>query len=1244
MASITSIKERILEMEPGEFQVLCDHFLAKKGLTPSACIGTKAGTHKTTPGTPDTYICTDNNYIFVEYTTTQQQLISKIREDLDKCFDVEKTGVPLDRIDKILYFHTSSRLDAKDDMALKDYCKTKGVELDLIGIDSLAEALAKYPSIIKEELHLDIGTEQIQSLDDFIKGYNAPRTAASLDTSFLFRTQEIDKLQSSLKDKDVVVITGDAGVGKTRLAIEFAQKHAANNNETLLCIHDRSLPIYDELITATEKPGQYFIIIDDANQISNLKLIIETLFQKSEDHSFKVIITVRKYAIDRVRKDINGFIDYDELDIKKLEDSEIKEIVSKNLGIINSLFLDRIAVIAKGNARLAILAGNIAIKENSLSSINDMTDLYDAYFGTVFKETEFDHNKETLIIAGIVAFLDRIHLDETDFIMFLLQNKGISHDTFFTLLHKLHDYEIIDIYHDKAVKFSDQCFANYILKYVFFDMKYIMLSEMILCCFASNRNQTVEAINTLAEVFKKKEIHDYIQQEVQLVWNQYESENSPLFHDFVTAFYPLNSTAALLLLQKKINHTDSVLFPVDHIDTDSGKNDMRINDDVISILHGFSLSDDVDIALDLFFTYYLKRPDLFMQFYHACTLSFGISVESFHSRYYPTIHFLNIINDFSNDWENDYIVLLFVEFAKELLRFEFNGAKSTRSAKTMITYRISLEPSDSVKQYREQVWSYLKIIAEKKKAIGSIRSILNDYGFGIDQDSTPIVIDDAPHMLQIIRTLLSADSINDCLLVKHVSEIFARCNIQIDELSPWLHNEQMNLYRLLSEASYDVDSNVQIRKQRQAEAIQGYLSSCSSKSDEFQKMLMIYQSLGDSCYQLREGLQIALQTLETDQTDYLHAVELILHSKTVYGIDTFHIIEKLFSFLSPAEIKGLLLESSVTNTDLWLYSFYYVMPQDHIHRDTVEELLSFLDHESDQSYGSFAYRNIMNLVEKYSKEDPHILAHAVSTIFDKRSHSPQLVRYYLEYLFYDVNAEELIEKMDGRIDLLSDVYLWLWDNNCNSDLYGHMLLHLLKSHPLFIDKLSSILIKKAESTYWNPREDHRFSIVYSSEDYINTIDQIIEKCLLFAKRPHFSIPTIMKLFLFHPANKPLPSEKQVRWLMHYIELYASDEQEMSYVFRSIDDLPLDLRGKCIRTFVEHNQSYEAFEKIPLTPTSFGACGSFVPVYSRWISFLSSILPDYNHISTLQHKKRIEDRIAALKEEIVQEEINNILHD
>ena len=85
MASITSIKERILEMEPGEFQVLCDHFLAKKGLTPSACIGTKAGTHKTTPGTPDTYICTDNNYIFVEYTTTQQQLISKIREDLDKC-------------------------------------------------------------------------------------------------------------------------------------------------------------------------------------------------------------------------------------------------------------------------------------------------------------------------------------------------------------------------------------------------------------------------------------------------------------------------------------------------------------------------------------------------------------------------------------------------------------------------------------------------------------------------------------------------------------------------------------------------------------------------------------------------------------------------------------------------------------------------------------------------------------------------------------------------------------------------------------------------------------------------------------------------------------------------------------------------------------------------------------------------------------------------------------------------------
>lgn len=43
------------------------------------------------------------------------------------------------------------------------------------------------------------------------------------------------------------------------------------------------------------------------------------------------------------------------------------DIVSKEFGIINSLYLERIADIAGGNPRLAVMAGALAKRENRLN-------------------------------------------------------------------------------------------------------------------------------------------------------------------------------------------------------------------------------------------------------------------------------------------------------------------------------------------------------------------------------------------------------------------------------------------------------------------------------------------------------------------------------------------------------------------------------------------------------------------------------------------------------------------------------------------------------------------------------------------------------------------------------------------------------------------------------------------------------------------------------------------------------------
>ena len=71
MSVIETIKQRILELDAGPFQNMCNAFLSKEGYGTMISLGSQAGTQKTTKGTPDTYfVAKDGRYVFVEYAVT----------------------------------------------------------------------------------------------------------------------------------------------------------------------------------------------------------------------------------------------------------------------------------------------------------------------------------------------------------------------------------------------------------------------------------------------------------------------------------------------------------------------------------------------------------------------------------------------------------------------------------------------------------------------------------------------------------------------------------------------------------------------------------------------------------------------------------------------------------------------------------------------------------------------------------------------------------------------------------------------------------------------------------------------------------------------------------------------------------------------------------------------------------------------------------------------------------------------
>ena len=115
-----------------------------------------------------------------------------------------------------------------------------------------------------------------------------------------------------------------------------------------------------------EEPDNYFIFIDDANQLSELKLVIEHINQLGNQLSFKILITVRDYAIDKVKETLTTIIPFKEITIEKFTDSEIKELVKKHYGIQNDEYLEKIVAIAEGNARMAMMAGKTAVEHKHL--------------------------------------------------------------------------------------------------------------------------------------------------------------------------------------------------------------------------------------------------------------------------------------------------------------------------------------------------------------------------------------------------------------------------------------------------------------------------------------------------------------------------------------------------------------------------------------------------------------------------------------------------------------------------------------------------------------------------------------------------------------------------------------------------------------------------------------------------------------------------------------------------------------
>ncbi len=470
------------------------------------------GANKTRTGTPDTLIILKNGkYILAEYTTQQEDICGKFKEDLDKCFDEEKTEIPITKKERIVLCHTST-LTTKEKNSLKKKCQKHGVKLDdddIFCIDSISFDLYKYyPGIARDFLGVEVDTGQIVDIDEFITTYNKRKIVAPLNTNFYFRENEINEILQRLEENNLVIVSGKAGVGKSRLVLECCRKFLEKYSEyKVKCIFDRGVDLYEDIRIYLSDEGSYLIFVDDANRVKKFEYFINLILYKRENQQIKIIATVRDYAVEQIKEVARSCDNNLKLvKINPLTDTKIQQLVKEECKIKNQLYIEIIVDIAQGNPRMAIMTALVVQGEKTVKGIKNVSDVYDVYYSSITKDIADFKDESLLEVAGIVAFFQVVYYSNDEMMEKIQTAFNIDRKTFWKAVRKLYEFELVDIYENDIARISDQVLATYLFYLTFLTDKLLKFSVLLDNLFPQFHNQFVDALNPVLSAFDSEKI------------------------------------------------------------------------------------------------------------------------------------------------------------------------------------------------------------------------------------------------------------------------------------------------------------------------------------------------------------------------------------------------------------------------------------------------------------------------------------------------------------------------------------------------------------------------------------------------------------------------------------------------------------------------------------------------------------------------------------------------------------------
>ncbi|WP_412469274.1 hypothetical protein [Pedobacter sp. KLB.chiD] len=1252
MNTISKIEDSLQGLNEAKFQNMINHLLYLQGNKFGGAPGSVVGKEKTSKGAPDSFFLDGDKYIFVESTTKERiggskSFFDKLSKDIDHCFDEENTKILKDNISKVI-LACNEKVSAEEhkELAQKVRAFNPSTQFELLNIQNLPLMIFDHPKLAEEYLDIQVIKGDIYPLDGFLKK-TTKGLQPSLTNEFIGRENELANCYEALNRCDLVLLTGGQGVGKSKLAVKILEEFSFQDYIPVV-IQSSGVSLWDDYQHLFLPGKKYILLFDDANKsVSNLNYLLSKL-EVIDSYLVKLVITCRDYVKRQVVAALENWR-YEEIDVSEFTDEQIGGIILAALPSLkyHSDIKRMITDLAKGNARVALMATNSVTPGAETNYLSSPVMLYEKYFQKIAAEIGIFNNFMILKSLAIVSFFGVLDRTNEETKLLLEKNFGINWNELWTAIMELHSNEILNVYENEIVKVSDQVLASYAFYKCFIDKDtaQINYASWILSMLDKHQSRIRFSLIDANNTFGYFNIKDLVLPHLDDLSGRL-TKNEDLY-TFYELFWFYKGRDCLRYLSGWIDNLDQEDAP-ENLSFEFKHNDHTSPSRHFELLKNFwdhgtgLLKPSLELTLRLLEKQPSRIPEVLKYFVEAFKYTLD-DRDSSENPYGRQNILLDVLNKTDKSITRQKLANgLFLWIAEILLGWHFHQYGPSKGHKFTI-YNFDLYKSDNLTALRKRILYQFYILFDNAEPLCAkvLRKIIYPGG----KLDLSIYVDELSIYQHLIGNKLDVDQYAHCKFVAVLAKKITEAGKEVPESwTRFIDSDIRKLSHFLKPGwEYREDKSFEESEKEKKQDFEAFLhdKSWEEIKDFLIRINGFYkQQSKDDNWSIQSSVGTIYGCLANkSKSDFIKALKLYFDGTIEIGLNAYVMSWPLSTDLIKAgELWAVMSGYSFSQKQYWESALLMMLPNEQADRFFLDKLIGLFQQGKFQTHISsmLEFLKFEASFENLKSENPQYKEHNIisflsSLIVDSKPtyQYPLGLNFGKECAFYFSSHPELFE----------NCFWFQWDQRQNFDHNGDEFKILVdKDHHFIAKSLKNNIIgtgypSKRRLKKLNP------GVLWEYPEY----EQLIEEVLMavFEKAQFISMveDDLFSLFTFR-KNGDIHIEKAKAVLINLTRKYAGIEHIVTVLaeigYHNFQDWFISY----FREYLLVNKKFELTRKITFGRSESWS-GSRVPLIQKKIDFYQQILkmvqelPDV--IDYFEHIDHFEQLIAWAKKDIAREQ-------